>query len=193
VEPGIHLGEITLKRISRLVLIVVMVLPVVAPAASLAQDHYTYTLSGLGGLGGSVDADDASLGNQSFGLGLSLLREDRVHIGLRLVQVDFDSQDQVGNWHDVSLEYLTAGGEYRFLESFYESGLFMGLGVYELEGRDADGLQQSETSVGFVLGVTGEFEINRRFGFLVEFMGHVTDLEESNIFATGHAGLAVHF
>jgi hypothetical protein len=42
------LGEITLKRISRLVLIVVMVLPVVAPAASLAQDHYTYTLGWVG-------------------------------------------------------------------------------------------------------------------------------------------------
>ena len=60
-------------------------------------------------------------------------------------------------------------------------------------GIDAEGLDQSETSVGFVLGVTGEFEINRRFGFLIEFMGHVTEIENSNLFATGHAGLAVHF
>jgi hypothetical protein len=182
-----------LKRIIWLVLVVVTTFSTLGPVAAVAQDHYTYTLSGLVGMGGSVDAEDASLGNQSFGLGLSLLREDRVHIGLRLVQTEFDAQDLIGNYRDASLRYLTAGGEYRFLESFYESGLFLGLGVYELEGIDDQGLDQSETSVGFVLGVTGEFEINRRFGFLIEFMGHVTDIQDSNLFATGHAGLAVHF
>jgi len=182
-----------LKRISRLVPIAAVVLSTLAPATVQAQDHYTYTLSGLGGIGGSLDADNAGLGNQSFGLGLSLLREDRVHIGLRLVKVDFDSQEQIGSLGDVSLQYLTAGGEYRFLESFYESGLFLGLGVYELEGLNSDGLRQSETSVGLVLGVTGEFEINRRLGFLLEFMGHVTNLDNSNLFATGHAGIAAHF
>ena len=180
-----------MKRISRLVPIAAVVLSTLAPATVQAQDHYTYTLSGLGGVGGSLD--DGGLGNESFGLGLSLLREDRVHIGLRLVKVDFDSQEQIGSLGDVSLQYLTAGGEYRFLESFYESGLFLGLGVYELEGLNSDGLRQSETSVGLVLGVTGEFEINRRLGFLLEFMGHVTNLDNSNLFATGHAGIAAHF
>ncbi len=182
-----------MKRISWLVPIVVVVLWTLAPVAVMAQDHYTYTLSGLGGFGGSLDADDSGLGNQSLGLGLSLLREDRVHIGLRLVELDFDAQEEIGSLRDVSLQYLTAGGEYRFLESFYESGLFLGLGLYEIEGLDAEGLRQSETSVGLVIGVTGEFEINRRFGFLLEFMGHVTNLEDSNLFATGHAGIAAHF
>ena len=182
-----------MKSISRLVLILAAVLSFLAPTTVSAQDHYTYTLSGLAGFGGSLDADDSGLGNQSFGLGLSLLREDRVHIGLRLVELDFDAQDEIGSLRDVSLQYLTAGGEYRFLESFYESGLFLGLGLYELEGLDSDGLRQSETSVGLVLGVTGEFEINRRFGFLLEFMGHVTNLDDSNLFATGHAGIAAHF
>ena len=182
-----------MQRIIRLVFIAITALAILAPAAVLAQDHYTYTLSVLGGFGGSVDAEDTSLGNQSFGLGFSLLREDRVHIGLRVAQIDFSAEDLVGVYSDPSLRFLTAGGEYRFLESFYESGLFLGLGVYELDGLDASGIRDSETSVGFVLGVTGEFEINRRVGFLIEFMGHATELEGANIFATGHAGVAVHF
>jgi hypothetical protein len=187
------LGDQILKRINRLVLVVVTFSLALVPAMTSAQDHYTYTLSGMAGIGGSLDADDSNLGNQSFGLGLSLLREDRVHIGMRVAQVEFNSEDLIGDFHDATLQYLTAGGEYRFLESFYESGLFIGLGLYELEGLDADGLQQSETNVGFVIGVTGEFEINRRFGFLVEFMGHVTELDNASLFATGHAGFAVHF
>lgn len=182
-----------MKRISRQILVLAAVLAIVGPTMVTAQDHYTYTVSAVGGLGGSVDADEASLDNQSFGLGLSLLREDRVHIGLRVAEVDFDADNQIAGLSGASLRYLTGGGEYRFLESFYESGLFMGLGLYELEGIDAAGVQQSETSVGVVLGVTGEFEINRRFGVLLEFMGHVTNLDAAGIFATGHVGVAAHF
>jgi hypothetical protein len=187
------LEEIVLKRISTLVLIVFAVLSCFSPTAGWAQDHYTYTVSVMGGLGGSMGDDDAGLGNQSLGLGLSLLREDRVHVGLRFAQIEFDAEDRIGDLSDASLNYVVAGGEYRFLESFYESGLFIGLGAYELEGTDFLGGRDSETGAGIALGVTGEFEINRRVGFLVEFLGHVTGLESNTAFATGQAGIAVHF
>ena len=75
-----------------------------------------------------------------------------------------------------SLRFVVAGGEYRFLESFYESGLFIGLGAYELEGTNLVGASDSESGAGLVLGATGEFEINRRVGFLIELLGDTTIL-----------------
>jgi hypothetical protein len=182
-----------LKRTGSLILVFLVVPVLLGPAAARAQDPYTYTLSALGGLGGAVEDSEGGVGNTSFSLGLSLLREDRVHIGARLGQIDFDAGNTVGELDNATLSYLLAGADYRFLESFYESGLFFGLGAYELEGDDLLAEPESESGVGFVLGVTGEFEINRRFGFIVEILGHVTTLEQSGSFVTGQVGLAAHF
>jgi len=181
------------SRIATLVLAAFVTLGLVLPVTVHAQDHYTYTVSALGGLGGSFGDDEGGFDNTSFSLGLSLLREDRVHVGVRLGQIEFASDDRVAGLADASLSYLVAGGEYRFVEDYYESGLFLGLGAYELEGDTLLGVQDSETEVGFVLGVTGEFEINRRLGFLVEVLGHVTSMQGNTAFGTGQVGLAVHF
>lgn len=191
--PFLTSGETIVKATRTFAISAALLLGVLVPSPGAAQDHYTYTISALGGFGGSLGDDDAGLGNRTLGLGLSLLREDRVHIGLRLVEIEFDEGVMLGRLTDASLRYLTAGGEYRFLESYYESGLFIGVGLYDLEGFDAEAQLDSESGVGIVLGVTGEFEINRRFGFVVEFMGHLTSMEDSNVFASGHAGIAVHF
>ena len=182
-----------MKRIGTTVLVTFAVLSFLVPAVGRAQDHYTYTVSALGGVGGSLGEDGAGVDNPSFGLGLSLLREDRVHVSLRLMQIDFKEEDLIGNLSDASLSYVVAGGEYRSLESYFESGFFVGLGGYDLEGVDSFGITESETGVGLVVGVTGEFEVNRRFGFLVEILGHLTSLAGNSTFVTGNAGIAVHF
>jgi hypothetical protein len=169
--------------------LVVFLFPVVALSQ---EDHYTFTVSALGGVGGSLD-EDAGYGNQSFQLGLAVLREDLVHVGLRLNRTEFDADDRLNTIYDATLTYLTLGAEYRYVESFYDSGLYAGIGAYKLEGTEITGHDQSETAIGLALGVTGDFPINNKFAVLVEISGHITDLENSGNFALAHIGIAYHF
>ena len=55
------------------------------------------------------------------------------------------------------------------------------------------GARDSDTSLGGVIGVTGEFHVTRHFDVLVEFAGHWVDFDDSQIFATGLVGAAFHF
>ena len=99
----------------------------------------------------------------------------------------------VGVSVDTTLDYATAVGEYRFTESFYESGLFLGLGVYRLDGITLLGQSVSEESVGLVLGISGEFVLTRSAGFVIEISGHLTNLDTIDTMVMGHAGVAIHF
>ena len=181
------------KKVLAITVLVFVVGGLTATSGAQAQDHYTATVTVQGGMGGAVGEDEGDLGNQSLQLGFSLLQEDLVHVGLKIATIDFAAGDSLGGRIDNTLNYLTLTGEYRFLENFYESGLFAGVGFYQLEGIDVFGVSDSEQSVGIVLGVSGEFEINRRLGFAVELAGHLANLDGADIFATAHAGLAVHF
>ena len=161
-----------------------------APAAG-AQELYTYTIGALGGVGGSLDVEPGDdLGNTGFQLNLTLVTEPRTHVGFRLGRLDLDTGEGFGTFTAPEFTYVTLGGEYRFRQSYYESGLYVALGGYRLEEPDAD---REETEVGLALGVTGEFQINRRLGVLVELSGHWANFEEAQVFAMGHVGLAVHF
>jgi hypothetical protein len=84
-------------------------------------------------------------------------------------------------------------GEYRFTESFYESGLYIGLGLYSLDGLSLIGGSFTEESVGLVLGISGEFVLTDRVGFLLEVSGHATNLDTVDTLAMAHAGVAIHF
>jgi hypothetical protein len=168
-------------------------LAVARPA--LAQD-YTWTLSLLGGAGGSLDeGGSADVGGQvGAALQLERLHNVWVHVG----QLGFDTGGEAGALADAEVSYVDFGGEYLFHEGYYESGLFLGLGAYQLEGTvlgddgaAADLLE--DTVVGLVLGVSGEFKFSPSFAFLIELSGHVLDSEESRVLGMGHAGFALHF
>ncbi len=175
------------------VLAVLLALCGLLPAPAQAQELYNYTVFGSFGLGGAPGSDtDDSLGNNGYQLGFSLVTEPRTHLGLRLGELSFDDEPQ-GGLLDADLTYLTLGGEYRFRETYYDSGIYLALGGYRLEGTDALGNSDEETAVGLALGLTGEFDINRRFGVLVELSGHYTDLDAFDLLVLGHIGLAVHF
>lgn len=167
-----------------------------APGAASAQDNelYTFTVGVLGGLGGSVDAEPGdSLANTGFQLNLAMVTEPQTHFGIRLGRLALDDDEVFGSLTDADLTYVTLGGEYRFAEGFYDSGIYIGLGGYRLEGTSFFGRAEEDTALGLTIGVTGEFPINRWLGVLVELSGHYADLEEAQIFAMGHAGVAIHF
>lgn len=163
------------------------------PGAARAQELYTFTAGLMGGIGGSFDAEPGDdLGNTGYQLNLTMVTEPRTHVGFRLGQLSLDSEESFGSLTGAELSYVTVAGEYRFPQSYYESGLYIGLGGYRLEGSRGS-RDERDTSVGLTLGVTGEFKVTQWLGVLVELSGHYADLDEAQFFGMGHAGLAIHF
>lgn len=174
---------------------VVGILGVALPTTSHAQELYTYTVGVLGGLGGSYDVDPGSdYGNHGFQVDLGLVTEPRTVLGLRLGRLSLDRKSSFGSLTDAGLTYATLGGEYRYDETYYQSGIYLALGAYRLNGKRLfDGASRDQTSIGAALGFTGEFPINSHVGILLELSGHYTTLSEAKIFAMGLAGVAFHF
>jgi hypothetical protein len=181
-------------RLSAAVGALAAALALLAPGAAAAQETYTFTVGALGGLGGSFDADPGDeLDNTGFQLDLGMVIQPSNHLVLRLGRLDLDSAERFADLAAAELSYGTIGGEYKYRHSYYDSGIYLALGGYRLEGIDAAGREQDETSVGLALGVTGEFPITPWLGFQVELSGHYVDFDRANLFAMGHAGVVVHF
>lgn len=192
VEP-ISLWRKTLR--ANALLRVALLLGLVSSTAVQAQDLYTFSLGVMGGVGGSLDADPGDdLGNLGLQLNASFVTAPRTFLGIRVGQLALDESERFGTLADAGLTYATIAGEYRYSYSFYESGLYLGLGGYRLTGDDAfDGSDRTDTSFGLTLGLTGEFEMTRRLGLVAEIAGHWADFDEAQLFVTGHVGVAFHF
>ena len=171
-----------------------MAAALLAPGAAGAQETFTFTVGAFGGLGGSLDADPGDeLDNTGFQLDLGMVIQPANHLVLRLGRLDLDSAERFEDLTAAELTYATIGGEYRYRHSYYDSGIYLALGGYRLEGDDAAGRAEDETAVGLALGVTGEFPITRWLGFQVELSGHYADFDRASLFAMGHAGVVAHF
>lgn len=177
-----------LRYFAPLLLLAVMIGTGAAQAQKDRSTHrYTATL--LGGIGGS----SSDISNPTFQLGWSIISDRATHFGVRLGHIGYGSKVQVGDLIGPDLTYVTLAGEYRFQETFYQSGLFFGLGYYDLNGNDVFGFDGSETGIGLTFGVNGEFDINRRWAVVVELAGHWADLEATQVFGNGMVGLALRF
>ncbi len=165
---------------------------VLVPAGADAQEDQPLEASVLFGVGGSFDQDQSGLGNSSFQIGLSLGVAERTKVGVRFGEIGYSKGDSISVVSNPTLNYITVGGEYTFSERYYESGIYLGLGGYKLEGT-LGGQPFDDTTLGVALGVTGEFEITRRLGFVAEAAGHLADFGAARYFITFHGGLAYHF
>ncbi len=184
-------GRNHLNRVRSLFLVALVVLALFLPGVAAADDT-VYSFNLWAGVGGAFDQDGASVSNSSYQVGFSVQPEEQLLVGLRLGELDL-SDDLLGDSFDMSLDYATVVGEYRFTETFYESGLYIGLGLYSLDGLHSLGDAFSEESIGLVIGISGEFVITDRIGFLGELSGHVTRLDAVDTVIMGHAGFAIHF
>ena len=110
------------------------------PAA--ASDLYNFTASIFGTVGGALDVsgEDPGVDRTGFQLGFAWVTQPKAQVGVRLGQVSMDGE-QLEGLFDPELSYATIGGEYRYRENFYDSGVFLGLGLYQLEGL-AGGMPQ---------------------------------------------------
>jgi hypothetical protein len=164
------------------------------PGAAGAQELYTYTIGVFGGIGGSFDADPGdSLTNTGYQVNLGIVTEPRTHLVLRTGRLALDQDERFGSLRDAELQYATISGEYRIRQDLYESGIYLGLGGYRLEGTTFSGRDSRDTSWGLAVGVTGELPIKPWLGVQAEISGHYIDFDEANFFAMAHAGVVVHF
>ena len=180
---------------SRKLLPAVCLLTLVAallPAEAAAQEDQPLEASVLFGFGGSFDQDQSGLSNSGYQLGLSLGVARRTKVGVRFGEIGYGGGELISTIASPTFSYVTVGGEYTFSERYYESGIYLALGAYRLEGL-VGGQPFDDSTVGLALGVTGEFEITRRFGMVLEAAGHVADFGPARYFITFHGGLAYHF
>jgi hypothetical protein len=179
------------RLLGRLLLIFSLLL---LPGVAGAQELYTYSVGVFGGLGGSLDADPGdSLTNTGFQINFGVVTEPRTHLVLRTGRLKLDEEEFFGSLRDAELNYATIGGEYRSPGEFYDSGIYVALGGYRLEGTAAAGGDSRDTSWGLAVGVTGELPIKRWVGVQAEISGHYIDFDEEQFFAMGHAGVVLHF
>lgn len=177
---------------SRLPSFLLLISLCLAPAVG-AQDTSSFRASAMLGIAGALDAEpDSGVDNSSFQLGFSWLSEPDILVGLRYGEIDFDDEDGLGARRGSDLSYVTVAGEYPFDEGSYTSGVYLGLGYYRVEESAQAGLSD-DTSLGVVLGLTGDFPVTEVFSLRLELSGHYTDLDAAQFFAMGHAGVAFRF
>ena len=158
------------------------------PASSLAQSFHPYTVGLMAGIGGSTESDpDTGLDNFSWQALFAMKLDLNTLWGVRLGQLDLESDADLP---DGELSYLTLAGEYLFADRFYDSGIYLGLGFYDFDGGSVLG---DDSSLGAVLGVTGDFELTDRFSLLLELSAHYADLDQAQFFLIGHVGVGFHF
>lgn len=186
----------TIRKPARLLAVLTLACAALSAVPARAEELYTFTVAALGGVGGSLDADPGDdLANSAFQLNLGMVVQSRTHVIVRAGQMGLGDEGPFGrDLFDADLTYVTASGEYRYRHSFYESGLFLGLGGYRLTGTgNGTGQEIDETSLGLTVGATGEFQITRNVAFVMEFAGHYVELDDAQLFGSGFAGFSVHF
>lgn len=200
-SPSIHLSDRRSRApraagVGRLALLA-MLTTLALPAAAAAQDLYNWSVGVLGGIGGSVDVKPGSrdFSNGSWQIEGLVLTEPRTFLALRFGNLGLGGKDTLfGSRIGADLSYVTLSGQYMFEESYYDSGVYIGLGAYRLGGNDAvTGASASKTVAGGVLGLTGDFKASKRFSVVAEISGHYIDIRDAHIYAMGHLGLAYHF
>lgn len=98
---------------------------------------------------------------------------------------------------DGHVEHIDALVEYRFSEPFGSAGIHAGVGLYRQVGRrDAavpESFDTSDMNYGFMAGVTADFPMTRRYGFILDATHHWTRLPFNPRYLTGSAGVRVRF
>ena len=163
----------------------------VVPATVSAQPARTFTLGLQGSIGGFTDAEpDTGFDNLGLQAFFFMEIDHATLFGVRLGQLQLEADDAFGDLYDSDLSYLTLAGEYRFPEAFYESGLYLGLGFYSLDGGP---VIEDDTGLGLNLGATGTFRLTDRLSLVVDLSAHYADLDRAQFLFMGNVGLGFSF
>ena len=108
---------------------------------------------------------------------------------LRLKYGTLESELEIGDVKDTGdLQYLDLLVAYEFDETFGNSSLFAGVGMYRQEIGDLD-----ESDYGFAAGVNATFPVTRRFAFTSELAYHYAHFEADTGFLMLTGGIEFNF
>lgn len=181
---------------SSLLLSAFLLIGVSAPlAAAEQQEGYTFTLGLLGGVGGPLDADpDPGLGQTNWMLSAGMVTAPRTLVVVRAGRMAIEGDPAFERFAQADLEYIHIAGEYRFAQPTYDYGTYVGLGYYQMNGELLlGGGATSESDLGIVIGLTGDFDVTRYLSVVGEVSAHYAFFDDASIFAMANIGLAVHF
>jgi len=176
-------------RISSIAAIGCLVLFLGDPAA--AQEH-VLSLGVSGGVAGSLDEEQGGFSNATYQIRFVVETQDRLNVGIRLGRMDFGDSD-IGAVTDVTMDYLTVAGEYLFDEPSYQSGLFIGLGFFDLSSTRLDLRSGDESALGLVIGALGEFGLSKRWFIYGELAFAYANLDAAQLFGDLQVGVAYRF
>ncbi|MDX1642976.1 MAG: hypothetical protein R3244_01320 [Thermoanaerobaculia bacterium] len=176
---------------NRNVVALLIAVGVVLPPALAAQER-VLSIAASGGLVGSLDEDEGGFSNSTFQARFAVETARRRLVAVRLGRMDF-GDEPVGRASEVTLDYLSLSGEYLFEEDYYESGLFAGLGLFDLASTRSDGRSGDETAVGLVVGALGEFRLADRWFIYGEAAFAYTNLDVAQLFADLQIGVGFRF
>ena len=195
-EPDAGSSEEIALRLKTLMLLSALSLGAIAAplAAAEQQESYTFTLGLLAGIGGSLDAEpDPGLTQSSWAIAAGMITAPRTLVVVRAGRLSIDGDPVYERFSSADLEYVTIAGEYRFAQPTYDFGTYLGIGAYKMNGELVLGGEDSESDLGFVIGLTGDFDVTRNLSVIGEVSGHYAFLDDANIFAMANLGLAFHF
>lgn len=168
--------------------------PMLAPAPADAQSLSTFQVTLSTGVGGAFDAEpDTDLDGTNLQLSVSMLTQARSLLTARVGSLELDGDLGFGTYAEADMTYLTIAGEYRSRGSYFDSGLFLGLGGYFVDGTRFGGLSDDEVKIGLTGGVTAEFPIHRRLSLHSELAAHFADFEDAQFFGTLNVGVTYRF
>lgn len=158
--------------------------------AARAQDDHTFTASVAAGFAGAFDAEgERDFDRPTLQAAFGMFTADSTLTIVRVGRIDLDSDRPFAGLSDAQLDFANVAGEYRFRQSAYDFGLFVGLGGYRLQGDGGD----DETALGVALGFTGDFDLTRRLSIVAEIDAHYVFFDDVNFYGAALVGLAVHF
>jgi hypothetical protein len=158
------------------------------------QENYTYTLGVLGGIGGALDADiDPGLGEPSLMIVAAMVTEARTLVGIRAGRLKIEDDEGFEEFLGAELEYLNISGEYRFSQGFYDYGVYLGVGYYQLSGELRVGGDHDESDLGGVVGFTGDFDITPHISIVGDLSVHYVWVDAASIYGMANIGVAFHF
>lgn len=163
--------------------------------AQRSLTDYTFRVALLGGVGGPVDSDDdKDFDHSALQLEAGMVINQGALATLHYGTLDLGGDDPYEGLNDAELEYLNIAGEYRFDQTYYDFGIYLGLGAYKIDGDPIPGADEGQTAIGLAFGVNGDFDITRHFFVTAGLSAHYAFFDKrSNVFANALVGLAVRF
>jgi hypothetical protein len=147
--------------------------------------------------GGTIDNPGFSFSNSAVDLYYAVqvdpgtmfkLQAGRIDGPIAIRETAADGTDVRRDVHG-QVQHVEGLIEYRFSEPYGSTGLFAGVGMYH---HTANGYP-STTDYGFPFGVTADFPITRRYGFIAAVTYHLTNADFRPRYLTVSGGLRLAF